>query len=158
MTKKIAFTLLFSFLVMACKGSLNSNPPDYLKQLAVYKEGDGIIVYFIVADKDGQMTTCDGNATLTIWSSHHDYGYQLLRYQCTYTIKKENFVKTEIGMGPFRQKAILYPFGRISFQKFQRHQGGDSLYQKDWKGRVELSFSSGGKNFKGEETFFFDLL
>lgn len=138
--------------------SLNSNPPDYLKQFAVYKEGDGVVLYFILADKDGQMTTGDGHAELTISSTHQDYRYELSRYRTeAITIKKEDFVKTDIGMGPFEQKAIIYPFGGISFQGFQRYEGADSLYRRDWKARVELNLSIGEKRFKAEETFYFDL-
>ncbi|MGA2315575.1 MAG: hypothetical protein ABSG71_04250 [Thermodesulfobacteriota bacterium] len=60
-------TLIFLLCFMpACSERRNTNPPDYLKNLAAYKEGDGLIIYFILADRNGQMTTCDGEATIEI--------------------------------------------------------------------------------------------
>lgn len=60
-------TLIFLICFMpACSERRNTNLPDYLKTLAAYKEGDGLIIYFILADRNGQMTTCDGEATIEI--------------------------------------------------------------------------------------------
>src|SRR5512136_2664626 len=67
--------ILFLMLAMAILGgcSMNTNPPDYIKQFTVYKEGDGIIIYFILADKSGQMTTYDGEATIEVRTTPTDF-------------------------------------------------------------------------------------
>jgi len=140
-------------LVNGCNISLNSNPPDYLKQFTVYKEGDGIIVYFVLADKDGQMTTSDGEATLSFVATHYDYPKEIRLLDYSYPVRKENFVRAKIGRGPFEQEVIMFSIGRIHFQSFR--YDFEALKEKNWKGKVRLNFSGAGRSFKGEETFYF---
>jgi len=145
--------LLIIFLVFGCNPSLNSNSPDYLKQFTVYKDGDGIAIYFILADSSGQMTTCDGEAIISIRASHYDYKGELKLYDSGYPVRKDRFIKTKVGMGPFQHEAILYTLGRISFRSFPYNI--ESLKEKNWKGKVKFEFSSVGRFFKGEESFYF---
>ena len=143
-------TILF---IWGCNPLLNSNPPDYLKQFTAYKEGDGIVVYFILADSSGQMTTCDGEATISIRASHYDYKGELKLFECGYPVRKENFVKTKIGMGMLERDAIVYSLGRISFQSFRYDAQG--MKEKNWKGIIRFEFAGVGRIFKGEESFYF---
>jgi len=69
--KRIPFLVLAMAILSGC--SMNTNPPDYIKQFTVYKEGDGIIIYFILADKSGQMTTYDGEANIEVRTTPTDF-------------------------------------------------------------------------------------
>jgi hypothetical protein len=44
---------------------LNSNPPDYVMEFVAYKEGDGLIIDFVLADASGMPTTADGQVALS---------------------------------------------------------------------------------------------
>lgn len=58
--------VVLSVVIIACK-PVNTAPPAYIKNIAVYKEGyDAIAVYFILADSSGAMTASDGLVTLEI--------------------------------------------------------------------------------------------
>lgn len=151
---KLFRSIIMILLVLTgCDISLNSKAPDYLKQFTAYKEGDGIVVYFILADSSGQMTTCDGEATISIRASHYDYKGELKLFDCGYPVRKENFVKTKIGMGMLERDAIVYSLGRISFQSFRYDAQG--MKEKNWKGIIRFEFAGGGRIFKGEESFYF---
>lgn len=46
--------LLLAVLVsLRCDSILKTNPPDYIRQFSVCKEGDGIMMYFVLSDKSG---------------------------------------------------------------------------------------------------------
>jgi len=70
--KKIILALMAIVVLGACSLP-NTNPPEYIKQFTVYKEGDGLVIYFILADSSGQMTTCDGEAVLIIKKLPSDF-------------------------------------------------------------------------------------
>lgn len=62
----IILLVALSVVIIACK-PVNTNPPAYIKNIAVYKEGyDAIAVYFILADSSGAMTASDGLVALEI--------------------------------------------------------------------------------------------
>lgn len=62
----IILLLVLSVVIIGCK-PINTAPPAYIKNIAVYKEGyDAIAVYFILADSSGAMTASDGLVTLEI--------------------------------------------------------------------------------------------
>jgi hypothetical protein len=47
---------------------VNTNPPVYIKKIAAYTEGnDGIEVYFVLADENGEMTAADGVLSMHIY-------------------------------------------------------------------------------------------
>jgi hypothetical protein len=98
--------------------SLNQTPPEYIKKLAAYSEGDGVVVYFIFADSQGVMTTSDGDCLLQIkGTSSRRYNVEEL-YSQDAPIRKEEFEKTKIGTGTFQHDAIVYSFGRIPYSRF----------------------------------------
>src|SRR5262245_59143627 len=45
---------------------LNTNPPAYMKDVMAYKEGDGLVVYFTLADASGALTRAEGFITVTV--------------------------------------------------------------------------------------------
>lgn len=69
MRNKILYIILLLVLlviIIVCK-PINTEPPAYIKNIAVYKEGyDAIAVYFILADSSGAMTASDGLVALEI--------------------------------------------------------------------------------------------
>ena len=86
-------------LIVGCSlfAPLNDSPPDYIKDIVGLKEGDGILIYFTLADKNGQMTTAEGNVYLTIVEENYSWEEKLLN-KASYPIKKEHFRKTEGGL------------------------------------------------------------
>lgn len=150
---KLRYLFPMLILAIACDLTLNSNPPDYLKQFTVYKEGDGIFAYFILADSSGQMTTCDGKASIAIRATHYNYAGELKLFDWTLEVKRDKFVKSKIGIGAFQQEVIAFPIGRIPFRSFK--YDADGLKEKNWKGKVKFDFIGGGRFFKSEETFSF---
>ena len=61
--------VLFVLLNLLVSCGLNTNPPSYVKDIVVYKEGyqgdfKSYEVYFVLADDNGQMTTSNGSVTI----------------------------------------------------------------------------------------------
>lgn len=110
--------LLLAVLSTAC--SNNTKPPSYIKELVTYEEGDGIVVYFILADDKGEMTGCDGTAAIEIWQEYTDWvGWDLVDrtktvYEKSRTVKAADFQKTKAGTGPFEHDIYAYFWGRIA--------------------------------------------
>jgi hypothetical protein len=108
-------------LVSGCGN--NTAPPEYIKDLVIYTEGNGIVAYMMLCDKDGRMTSVDGKVELRIWSEYEEtywVGYDMRTKQhsvpvfsATTDISKAQFYKTEVGMGSLAHEVFLYSFGRI---------------------------------------------
>lgn len=159
MKKPCIFALILAILfIFGCnnlnKSPLNENPPDYIKSVNVYKEGsEGIMIYFILADASGAMTTSDGSVTLTIvpedrdcWACYGDL------YNMSYTVKKTNFQKAKVGIGAFEHEVILCSIGRIPYSSFQLYY----LPEEVRTGEVKLEFQRpDGKILKGKSVIFF---
>lgn len=69
---KNLFRAIMCFATIFClRCGLNESSPTYVKDVVAYKEGEGLFVYFILADSSGAMTTSGGKVTLTItWTLH----------------------------------------------------------------------------------------
>ena len=158
MTKYIPLSLLSILVICGCDLILNENPPHYIKNVAAYKEGtDGILIYFILADESGAMTTSDGSVTITVsetiskWSSTNDDYIEKdhVLYSTTIGAKKTDFRKTKIGMGAFERDAIIFPVGRIEYSLFRSNPS-------ETTGKVKIEFQRpDGKILKGEDSIFF---
>ena len=143
--KKLFLTLSIVILIMGC--GLNQNPPSYIKQVSAYKEGsDGLVVYFILADSSGAMTTSEGTVIIEI-SEERSNGNSVILYKKTVPVLLSGFSKTKIGQGSFQRDAILFSFGRITYS---------SLISKPqaFSGKVKIDFTSGGKTMQGEESIY----
>ena len=149
----VAFLLLL--IVNACDFlPPNSNPPSYIKQFTVYKEGhDGVMVYFILADSSGEMTTYDGNISLKITTTHYAYKEEIVLYETGYTISKSDFKKNKLGIGAFSRNAIVFSFGRIPYSWFRNDMG--KVITNNWRGKARLEFTFNNSRLRSEETFFF---
>lgn len=113
----------------------NTKPPSYIKELATYQEGDGLIVYFILADENGKMTGCDGTATIKITQEYTEWvGWNLVDrtvtvYEKSRTVQASDFKKAKAGLGAFEHDIYAYYWGRVT--------------KSDMEGLVEDTFSSG---------------
>jgi hypothetical protein len=95
--------------------NLNSNPPEAIREINASKDGhDGISVYFVLADKDGNPTTSDGTVVLNI-----GIGSPLL-YTKTYDIHKSDFKETTVGQGIYANKEIICGLGYIPYTQFSQ--------------------------------------
>lgn len=147
------FTVLLVGL-MSCNFFLNTNPPEYVKTLAVYKEGpDGIVAYFVLADSAGQITTSDGVASIKVLATHPRYNGELILLNRTVQVARNEFRKTKAGVGLFERDIVCYSLGRISYDSFEYKM--DRIISQGWEGKVRLEFNAGGKVLKSEESFSF---
>jgi len=124
-------TLIMILLFVGCQ-ALNDKEPSSIKEIAAYKEGDGIFIYFILADADGAMTTSDGTVSVNILAAYGDEDERIL-YGTQLAVRKKDFKKTEVGMGNFKREVILYPVGRIPYSAFKFAAGKA-------QGWVEITF------------------
>jgi len=125
-------------------GGLNSNPPDYVKQVSAIKDGDGLQIYFILADKSGQMTTADGSFVLDI--SQDD---ETLFLSNPVNVTKSDFEKRSVGMGNLAHDVILHLVGRISYKDMRS-------IPKTGMGNVKITFTAAdGQKIEGTDNVFF---
>jgi len=154
MTKKLLTLSLLLLALIAC--GLNDNPPEYVKELVAYEEGDGLIIYFILADASGAMTRARGRASLTItqttWEWDRSLGYlreqEQVLYNVTVRVDKSDFRKATVGLGLFQREVILYSFGRIPYSRFWRRP-------EEGIGKVRLAFHCSSGVLEAQETVFF---
>lgn len=144
--KNVILLTLVIFLCIPLNGCIkNTNVPEYLKSVVAYKEGDGIVVYFVLADANGQMTAADGAYDLTISQDASSYSSDntseesiKLKYIHSETTIND-FKNTEIGLGAFAREALVYPVGRIRYSEFVRQP------EEDGRGKIEIEFRQNGK-------------
>jgi hypothetical protein len=117
------------------------------------------MVYFILADATGAMTTSPGKVTVAISENRHprsnygegspsDYEVTLL-YSTSVSVNHSDFVRTKIGLGAFAHDAIICPIGRIKYASFSRAP-------QEPDGKVAVSFElANGRTLKGNDTIFF---
>ena len=146
----VIFVALGFIIFLILRGPENTNRPNYLKNLAVYKEGqDGLAVYFILADNFGQPTAYDGWVWLQI-TREDDPAYPV--FMVRKRVKCSDFSSTTIGIGPYKRKTILYPFGRIPYRFLRNLKSNNiSLPPKGTKGKVELWYVYGKLPYNPEE-------
>lgn len=138
---------------------LNDNPPEYIKEVVAYPEGTrAFVIYFILADSTGAMTTSDGWVYLSIYETVREWSSEKmdfveterLLYRRFDKVRKSDFVKTTRGRGTFEQEVILYSFGRIPYSSFD-------IAPTESSGRVTVHFHTlSGSILDGEDTIFFD--
>lgn len=150
--KTLIILLSLMVLIFGCD-AFNTNPPEYIKTLATYKEGpDGIVVYFVLADSSGQMTTSDGRAKLSVLATYYNIRreVEIELWVWAFSISKEQFKKAKVGVGPFSRDIICYSFGRITYDRFKYK------VENNMRGKVRLEFETPqGRTLKSEDTFYF---
>ena len=136
--------LLGAVALSGCVGSgLNSAPAEYVKTVSAIEDGPGLQIYFVLADKDGAMTTSDGTASLKIVQDD----YVLLNGKSV-NITKSDFQKRSVGMGNFAHDVVMFLVGRVPFENMGRTPDKGS-------GDVIVTFiTPEGKRLEGKGTFF----
>ncbi|MDI6766586.1 MAG: hypothetical protein QME52_07165 [Bacteroidota bacterium] len=103
------------------------------------------MIYFILADASGAMTTSDGKVILTIY----ERSYWVKLYSRSFNVKKTDFQKTKVGMSAFEREVILCSIGRITYSSFTR-------WPYKMTGKVDLEFQRpDGQILTGSETVSF---
>jgi hypothetical protein len=145
--KSLIRILLFAAMLLSVTSCFNNtNPAEYVKDVVAYNEGsDGIVIYFVLSDVNGQMTSSEGVFDLVISKTVTDYSgyspktqeYELLSSRIEAHLSQ--FQSATIGMGAFEHKALLYPIGRISYSQFKYR-----VDQHD-DGKIEIRFRQEGR-------------
>lgn len=141
----IILGLLVALAASGCVGnSLNSNPPDYVKSVSAVADGPGLQIYFVLADKDGAMTTSDGKFVLKITQD----GSTLFQSNPV-NVTKSGFEQRSVGMGNFAHDVILHLVGRIAYEDMRKTPSSGL-------GEVQISFTtSEGRILEGKDSVFF---
>lgn len=113
---------------------------DYIKSAVMYREGDGVVIYFIVADEHGRMTTASGSAALQLTDDKAGV------YAVVKDIEEDDFYETTLGQGAFEREALVYSFGRIPFDKMKWEPEGTL--------EMQLGFKTATKTMKGKDSIF----
>ncbi len=91
-------------------------PPTGIKTLYASKQGNVLAAYFILQNEKGSTSTADGTATISIIEKT-GYGiYETQTTSCTktFTVKKQDYSRTTLGLGSFEHEDIIYNFGSLS--------------------------------------------
>lgn len=141
----IVACLLAAIALCGCIGSsLNSAPPDYIKTISAVKDGNGLQLYFILADKSGAMTTADGNFTLRVTQDG-----RTLYQSYPVNVTKNDFQKRSVGMGNFAHDVVMHFVGRLPYENMRS-------IPTSGMGEVKITFNTkDGKAMEGEEKIFF---
>lgn len=113
------------------------------------------MIYFILADRSGAMTTSDGDVTVTIYQTETIWSYgeltdrDVILYRLSAHVTKRDFVKTTVGLGAFEHEVILCPIGRVTYSEF-------AMQPTETTGKVVIDFKTpDGRVLRGEEVVFF---
>jgi hypothetical protein len=141
----VVLGLLVVLAASGCIGSsLNSNPPDYVKTVSATKDGPGLQIYFILADKSGAMTTADGKFVIEMTQK----GNTIYKSN-PINVTKGTFEQRSVGMGNFAHDVVMYLVGRIPFS-------GMYSTPENGMGEVKITFTtSNGREMEGKDTVFF---
>jgi len=147
MIKRIALIIgiLAVVALSGCVGnSLNSSPPDYIKTISAVQDGQGLQIYFILADKSSAMTTSDGKFVLKMTQDGRTiYQSRLVN------VTKSDFAQRSVGMGNFAHDVVMDYVGRIAYTDMRS-------IPKSGMGEVILTFTTpDGRVLDGKETVFF---
>lgn len=154
----ILIGLLDVLIACGCVGtSLNSNPPEYVQSVSTIKDDSGLQLYFILADKDGAMTTSDGKFVFEITkgdytlfkSNHETQGDYILFKSNPINVTKSSFEKRSIVLGKFKKEVILYIIGKVPYDKMR-------IAPSSGLEDVKISFTrSDGKTLENKEALNF---
>jgi len=131
MKRLLALTLIAACILlgMSCSSSPSATP-EYVKDVVEYAEGtDAIVVYFVLADSNGDETTASGTVRLQMVQEKTNYltdkTSTTTLYDKTFPVDKSDFHKTTVGTGAFERTRIICSFGRIAYSQFSVNPSGD---------------------------------
>lgn len=112
----------------------------YIEDLVVYKQGLGVVAYFVLADEMGLETTAAGEANLSIrrMVRRLDGSWAVssgLLYETTVSVSPDDFKYEEVGRGEYQRTRLIYSLGWIGFKEFRRGELGQ-------RGYAELVFNT----------------
>ena len=141
----VLIVVALSLAVAGC--GLNSNPPDYVKEFVAYKEGDGLVIYFVLADASGAPTTADGKVAMSIVEETYTPGKQVKTlFNTSFTLTRSQFVETTVGRGSFARTVVLCPLGRLRYSTF------DAQPSDPGHGLIYMVFTTGAGSSFSEKT------
>jgi hypothetical protein len=123
-----------------------------------------MLIYVILADSRGAMTTGSGTLDLSIIDSDNP---KSVLYHERYPVTPQHFMRTSVGVSAYAHEAILVNIGRIPYQTINeyiaKHMTFDPAY---WvhppstapgrRARVRVAFESAGHApMTSEESFSF---
>lgn len=118
---------------------------EYLKQITAYPEGDGLVVYLVLADKDGNEVADKGTAKVEIYDEQGNMGGIIK------LAEPADFKATTLGLPAFRHNATVLSFGHISRKDLEVIGAGRHSL------RVVVSFeTTDGRVLKAAETTYVD--
>lgn len=128
--KKLFIPILMAVIIPLCSCSQSNNSqPEYVKKVVAYKAGsDGLIIYFVLADASGRITTSNGKLTLTIVETDYKWSKRLSKrieseeklYSSSFDVIYPDFEKAIIGEGADEREVTLYSFERIAYSSLKK--------------------------------------
>jgi len=119
---KMKKSILFCIIgIIVLSGCAYTPRVDYVKDVTAYPEGDGIVVYFILADATGQMVKAKGHGSLNVylittrWEGYNLVDKETLLFKDDFEVQLSDFVQTTVGLGSFEHDALILPYGRLSY-------------------------------------------
>lgn len=92
----------------------NTAPPSYMDEPVWYKAGEGFILYFIMRDDNGNSTSAKGKINLRFGGQAGDCINQDI------PVSYSDFTATDVGLGGFKRKEVIFNFGRIKLSDFNQ--------------------------------------
>lgn len=93
-------------------GGLPDNPPAYVDNVYATEAGtDGISIYYILADANGQQTASDGRVQIKVTDKSGTL------FDGGKNVTASEFGKYKVGQGAFEHEAILHNLGRIALRR-----------------------------------------
>jgi hypothetical protein len=101
--------------------SQNSHAPSAIKDIVVYTQGDGLVVYLTMVDDRGSLTRADGLLTVSIRQAER------VVWMTTLSVSPGDFRVAQVGSGAFERTMLLYSLGRLDKQTLASAQRGKQL-------------------------------
>ncbi len=128
-----------------------------VREFAVYREGDGYIVYFNVVSRDGDVLDLPGRAELVV-VARDPGGFDLTGWPATaWAVTAESYRRVAIGLGGLQRASVITSqwFQRNIFFQHAIFQGlALDLFLRDHEMVVRLNFTDAfGRSFGAEAPF-----
>lgn len=120
--------------------------PDYIKDVVAYREGDGFVVYVVLADSAGREIAADGVVSITVHAANYQYDEQ--GFWDSKKVTATDFRASLVGVGAFERGRVLWSYPRLRFSQVRIPDWATKLL-------VEVTFERrDGKELQGWDTLF----
>jgi hypothetical protein len=79
--------------------------PDYIKDVVAYREGDGFVVYLVLADSAGREIAADGTVSITVHAANYQHDEQ--GFWDSKKVNATDFRASLVGIGAFERGRVL---------------------------------------------------